>query len=65
MGHGLTDLYFVLRLLTLITTSTTSLKKIVKPLMTVLFSESSFVSQNNGLFQQDGARCHMSLKSIR
>ena len=54
MGHGLTDLHFVMQesKLTLITTYTTSLKKIVKP----AFNDSAvqrilFRQPNNGLFQ--------------
>jgi hypothetical protein len=67
-GHGLTDLHFVPQGVKI--NSDYYIDNILKKLAKPAFNDSVvqrmlFSAPNAGLFQQDGARCHTSVKTIR
>lgn len=67
-GHGLTDLHFVPQGVKI--NSDYYIDNILKKLAKPAFNDSVvqrmlFSAPNTGLFQQDGARCHTSVKTIR
>jgi hypothetical protein len=67
-GHGLTDLHFVPQGVKI--NSDYYIDNILKKLAKPAFNDSIihrllFSAPNTGLFQQDGARCHTSVKTIR
>lgn len=67
-GHGLTDLHFVPQGVKI--NSEYYIDNILKKLAKPAFNDSVvqrmlFSAPNTGLFQQDGARCHTSVKTIR